>query len=366
MFRGKFTRMLMVLVVLLLALSVVQCGPKPKEAKPVTLRANHSQEPPTLDPALATDTTSVECDKQFFLGLTQAYKDTVDIVPELATEWSVSDDGLVYTFKMRDDVQWVNYNPETKEVKEVGPVTAHDVVYGVKRTINPETASDYAYVLYIIKGGEAANTGEGSLDDVAVRAVDDYTVEFTLESPAPYFPAIAGMWVARPVHQATIEEHGEQWTEPGNIVTNGPYMLESKNPKYYDADNVQIEVIDWVIVSEASTQMAMYENNELDVQGGNVGWPPPLEDMDRIKTDPVLSKELDIAPRLCTYYYGFVNTKPPFDNHLVRKAFSAAIDRQSIIDNVTKGEQVPAIHFRSRPKRGWPRLAIRTARASPR
>jgi oligopeptide transport system substrate-binding protein len=355
MSRGKFTRMLMVLVVVLLALSVVQCGPKPKEAKPVVLRANHSSEPPTLDPALATDTTSVECDKQFFLGLTQAYKDTVDIVPELATEWSVSDDGLVWTFKMRDDVQWVNYNPETKEVKELGPVTAHDVVYGVKRTINPETASDYAYVLYIIKGGEAANTGEGSLDDVGVRAVDDYTVEFTLESPAAYFAAIAGMWVARPVPQAAIEEHGEAWTEPGNIVTNGPYLLESweheasmvmvKNPKYYDADNVQIERIEWVMVQEASTQMAMYENNELDVQGGNVGWPPPLEDMDRIKADPVLSKELDIAPRLCTYFYGFVTTKPPFDNPLVRKAFSAAIDRQSIIDNVTKGDQVPAIHF---------------------
>jgi oligopeptide transport system substrate-binding protein len=355
MFRGKFTRILMVLVVLLLALSVVQCGPKPKEAEPVVLHANHGSEPPTLDPALATDTTSVECDKQFFLGLTQAYLDTVDIVPELATEWSVSGDGLTWTFKMRDDVQWVNYNPETKETTEVGPVTAHDVVYGVKRTLNPETASTYAYVLYIIKGGEAANTGEGSLDDVAVKAVDDYTVEFTLESPAGYFPAIAGMWVARPQPQAAIEEHGEQWTEPGNIVTNGPYLLESweheatmvmvKNPKYYDADNVQIERIEWVMVQEASTQMAMYENNELDVQGGNVGWPPPLEDMDRIKADPVLSKELSITPRLCTYFYGFVTTKPPFDNHLVRKAFSAAIDRQSLIDNVTKGEQVPAKHF---------------------
>ena len=227
MFHKKFARMLMVVVVLLLALSVVQCGPKPKEAAPAVLNMNLGAEPPTLDPALATDTTSVFCDKQLFLGLTAFEKDTPNVIPELATEWSVSGDGLVWTFKMRDDVKWVNYNPETKETKEVGTVNAHDVVYGVKRTINPETASDYAYVLYIIKGGEAANTGEGSLDDVAVRAVDDYTVEFTLESPAPYFPAIAGMWVARPVPQAAIEEHGEQWTEPGNIVTNGPYMLES-------------------------------------------------------------------------------------------------------------------------------------------
>ncbi|HID62675.1 MAG TPA: hypothetical protein EYP49_08080, partial [Anaerolineae bacterium] len=160
MFRGKLARILMVVVVLVLALSVVQCGPKPKEAKPVVLNANLGGEPPTLDPALATDTTSVECDKQLFLGLTAFDPETAEVIPELAKEWSVSGDGLTWTFKMRDDVKWVNYNPETKEVKEVGPVTAHDVVYGVKRTIDPELASDYAYVLYIIKGAMAVNTGE--------------------------------------------------------------------------------------------------------------------------------------------------------------------------------------------------------------
>jgi oligopeptide transport system substrate-binding protein len=354
MSRGKLSRMLMAVVVLLLALSVVQCGPKPKEAAPAVLNMNLSTEPPTLDPALATDTTSVFCDKQLFLGLTSFHLETGKVIPDLATEWSVSGDGLTWTFKMRDDVKWVNYNPETKETKEVGTVNAHDVVYGVKRTLDPETASDYAYVLYIIKGAEAVNIGEGSVNDVAVKAVDDYTVEFTLENPAGYFPAIAGMWVARPQPQAAIEEFGEKWTDPGNIVTNGPYMLESweheaslvmvKNPKYYDADNVQIERIEGAMVQEVSTQMAMYENNELDVTGGT-GDGLPLEDMDRVKADPELSKELKIVPRLCTYFYGFVNTKPPMDNHLVRKAFSAAIDRQSIVDNILKGGQIPAKHF---------------------
>jgi oligopeptide transport system substrate-binding protein len=122
-------------------------------------------------------------------------------------------------------------------------------------------------------------------------------------------------------------------------------MVMVKNPKYYDAANVQVERIEWVMVQEASTEMAMYENNELDATGANAGWGPPLTDLDRIKADTVLSKELSIRPRLCTYYYGFVTTKPPFDDVLVRKAFSAAIDRQSLIDNVTKGDQIPAIHF---------------------
>jgi oligopeptide transport system substrate-binding protein len=323
--------------------------------KLVVLNANLGREPSTLDPALATDTTSVFCDKQLFLGLTAFYPETSDIIPELAAGWSVSDDGLVWTFKMRDDVKWVNYNVQTKEVKEVGPVTAHDIVYGVKRTLDPETPSDYAYVLHIIKGAGAANWGDGSLDDVGVKAVDDYTVEFTLEQPAGYFPAIASLGVARPQPKEAIETYGEKWTEPGNIVTNGPYMLESweheasmimvKNPKYYDAANVQIERIELAMVQEDLTEMAMYENNELDAIGADLGWGPPLEDMDRIKADPVLSKELKITPRLCTFFYGFVNTKPPFDNSLVRKAFSASIDRQSLIDNVTRGYQLPAKHF---------------------
>ena len=155
---------------------------------------------------------------------------------------------------MRKDVQWVQYDPATKKTTKKGPVTAKDVVYGVKRTVNPETASDYAYVDYIIKNAEAINTGENTdLDSLGVRAVDDYTVEFTLEQPAGYFPGIAGMWVNRPQPQAAIEAGGDKWTEPGNIWTNGPYVLDTweheskmvmvKNPHYYDAKNVDIEQI---------------------------------------------------------------------------------------------------------------------------
>lgn len=337
---------------------VVEVTPTPAPSQqPVTLNWNLGTEPPQVDPALSTDTTSVQVDQALFLGLTDVDDKTNEVVSELATDWSVSEDGLVWTFNMRDDVPWVNYNPATKEVTVMTDengnprmVNAHDVEYAVKRTLNPETGSDYAYVLYIIKGGMAVNTGEETdLDTIGVKAVDDYTVEFTLEHPAGYFPNIAGMWVARPVYQPAIDEYGARWVEPGLIVSNGPYVMEEwthfdkmvlvKNPEYYDADKVQIERVEAVMVVEASTAMAMYENNELDNTG------PPLEDMDRVRADPVLSQELSIAPDLCTYYYGFTNNKPPFDNPLVRKAFSAAIDRQSLIDNVTKGEQKPANTF---------------------
>ena len=348
MFGKRFA--LVVMLVLAVATVISSCAPAVKLATEINL--NLATEPPTLDPALATDTTSVEVDESLFLGLTD-FEDTTEaaVIPEIATKWSVSDDGLVWTFEMRKDIWWVHYDPATKKTEKKRLVTAQDIEFGVKRTLNPETASDYAYVCYIIKNAEAVNSGESTdLDSIGVKAVDDYTVEFTLEQPAGYFPAIASMWVNRPQPREPIEEHGDLWTEPGNIWTNGAYMLDTwehenrmvlvKNPNYYDAKNVSIEKINYVMVVEASTAMAMYENGEIDVDAN-----PPLEDMDRIKADAVLSKELYIAPRLCTYYYGMNVTKPGTDNVLVRQALSSSVDRQKLIDTVLKGGQEPAWSF---------------------
>ncbi len=344
-------KVVLVLLAVFMALSAVLSGCAGGKAEGPELNWNLGTEPPTLDPALATDTTSVQVDQALFLGLTDFDDETMEVVPELATDWDVSDDGLVWTFNLRDDVHWVDYDPESGKAEELDKVTAHDVEDAVKRTINPETASDYAYVDYIIKNAEAVNTGESTdLDTIGVEALDDYTVQFTLERPAGYFPAIAGMWINRPVPQDTIEEHGDTWTEAENIVTNGPYCLDTwehednmvfvKNPHYYAADDVQIAKVNCVMVTEDSTAFAMYENGELDVAS------PPLEDMDRVKADPELSEELDIAPELCTYYYGFNVSKEPFaDNPKLRQAFSYAFDRQKLIDTVTKGDQKPAQTF---------------------
>ncbi len=329
-------------------------------AGPVTLDTVFGTEPPTMDPSLATDSQSIWAIRQMFMGLT-GFDENANVIPGLATEWSASEDGLTWTYKMRDDVHWVKLNPDTGEFEDLGPVTAQDVVYGVKRTLNPNTASDYAFVLYILKGGPELNEADPTadnfqelLDGVGVRAIDDTTVEFTLSEPAGYFPSITGMWVTFPIYQEAVEAGGETWADAGTIVTNGPYTLAEwqhgselrfvKNPLWPGADDVQIEVIQGPIIESASTAMSMYEANEIDIMA-DPGWGPPLPDMDRIKADPELSKQLFIAPRLCTYYYGFVNDKAPFDDPLVRKAFSAAIDRQSLIDNVTKGEQRPAHTF---------------------
>ena len=210
-------RFLLVSMLVILAMVFTACGPK-AETLAKSINMNYGGEPPTADPNLATDTTSVQCDEMFFLGLTDFDDKTLETIPELATKWEVSTDGLTWKFFLRKDVNWVLYDPATKKVTEKGPVTAYDVEYSVKRTLDPVTASDYAYVDYIIKNGQAFNTGEiTDAGEVGVKALDAYTVQFTLEKPAGYFPGIAGMWVNRPVPRAVIEQYGDKWTEPGNI-----------------------------------------------------------------------------------------------------------------------------------------------------
>jgi len=333
------------------------------EADIVTLDINLFGEPPTVDPAMARDATSILLDEQLFLGLTDYGEEAAELFAELATRWSVSDDGLVWTFQMRQDVPWVRWDPASQAVvRELDAqgnpriVNAHDVVYGVKRTLNPETGSDYAYVLYIIAGAADLNTAEAVtpelLGAVGVRAVDDFTVEFTLETPAGYFPGIASMWVARPMPQWAIEANGEGWVEPGMMVSNGPYVMTEwlhhdrltmvRNPYWsgwQDPSRGNVQRIEFTMIEDSSTEFAMYEADELDLSG------VPLVEMDRVKTDALLSTQLEVEPALSTFYIGFTMTKPPVDNVLVRKALSAAIDRQTLIDHVLKGGEAVAHSF---------------------
>lgn len=325
---------------------------------------------PTIDPSLATDTTSVQVDEEFFGGLTRQNDETAASEPNLATKWDVSADGKTFTFHMRTDIPWVKYNQATKKVEQVmddngAPrmVNAFDVVYGTKRTLDPRTASQYAYVLTYIAGADAYNQADttklsgAEIDKLAaavgVRAVDTNTVEFTMKDPSSFFVQIAGMWVNYAEPSWLISAQGERWTEPGIIETYGPYTLKEwvhddhmiwvANPFYPGTDSSpkpKIQTIYWYMLDNTPAQ-ANYESGKLDINRGNV----PLSDMDRIKADPVLSKELRIVPGSCTYYYGFNTTKKPFDNQKVRLAFSEAIDRQSLVDNVLKGGQIPAQWF---------------------
>jgi oligopeptide transport system substrate-binding protein len=288
-------------------------------------------EPPTLDTQLATDTTSHLIINQLVEGLFE-YRGDGSIEPAGATGFEISDDGLVYTIALRDDAVW----------SDGVPVTAQHYVDGVVRLLKPETAAEYAWLMYDVKGAEAFNTGE--TDDPAtlgIQAVDDYTLEVELEAPTPYFETVLPFSTFDPVRLDVVEAHGDLWTEPGNYVGNGPYLLDYweheaevglvKNPNYWDADSVTIESVTLPILVEEATSMALYENNETHTTG-EAGY--PNEDMPRILEDPVLSEELRILPRPGVYYVGLHTLRPPTDDVNVRKALASAIDRQTIVDNV--------------------------------
>lgn len=354
--RGRLSLRLLALLVTLATLPVA-CGrpttvtptptPVPTSAKasPVVLRMNLVHEPPSLDPALIHIGSGRTVVEQLFLGLTAYNLATGEVVPKLATSWDVSEGSTVYTFHLREDVFWVHYDPAADSFERLRPVTAHDVVYGVRRSLMPETGAPLAPLLYPIKNAARINrtavpTETYDIAELGVRALDDTTVRFELEYPANYFPAIVALGLCRPQPQEAIEEYGDAWTEPGKIVTNGAYVLSDwthdsritllKNRHYYRAAEVQIDGVELFMVSE-TIAFAMYEAGELDTCY------VPSPELDRVMADPQLSQELQSTPGSAVVFMPFVTNKPPFDDVHVRRAFSYAIDRQSMLDNIVKG-----------------------------
>jgi oligopeptide transport system substrate-binding protein len=285
-------------------------------------------EPPTLDIQLAADSQSALIMTQCIEGLFE-YRGDGSIEPTGATGYEVYDDGLVYTIELRKDAVW----------SDGVPVVAQHYVDGVIRLLDPDTAAEYAWLMYLIEGAEEFNTR--ATDDpstVGIRVVDDYTLEVTLKAPTSYFETILPFYTFHPVRLDIVEKHGDQWTEPGNYVSNGPYLLDAweheaevvlvKNPTYWNADAVKIEKITFPIIGEDVTVLALYEAGDLHV--GRY----PAEEVPRILADPVLSKELRRVPFPGVYYIGLNTLREPTDNLLVRKALASAIDRRAIIEDV--------------------------------
>lgn len=319
---------------------------------------------PTIDPTVSETSSSIDVVNQIFVGLTAQSETTGDTIPGIATDWSVetTDEGVVYTFNLRNDISWVRYNADSGAVEQIlddagNPrmVTAHDVVYGFQRGLDPATAAPYSYVpIPYINGAAEFNAGEADASALAVTAVDDWTVQIGAPEEVGFTAAIYGLWVLRPVPQWAIEEGGDSWVEPEFIATNGPFALKEwahdeyiiiiKNPFWPGIDGIPQATLDEVEFRflDPAQQIIEYEAGNLDAST------IPVEEIVRVQNDTALADQYVTGTQPCTYYLGFDNTEPPTDNAHLRRALSFAIDRQSIVDNVTRGGQVAAQWF-SRP-----------------
>jgi oligopeptide transport system substrate-binding protein len=320
-------------ITLALAALLSACKSTPKSDGESQFRVNIGTEPPSLDWSLATDHVSFNVISNLMVGLTEFDKD-LKPAPVIAKTWDFLDDGKKIVFHLRDDVQW----SDGKKVR------AQDFEYSWKRLLNPKTASQYAYILFDI--ANAREYAEGKIKDasaVGVQASDDQTLVVSLRHPASYFLAITTFEVTYPQRQDVIEKFDNRWTEPGNLVTNGPFRLASwkheneielrANASYFRGKPA-IDRVTMYMINEKTTAVAMFEQGNLDFMDDHSI--PPL-DKPRLAKMPGYK----VVPQLRGEYYSFAVDRKPFDNAKLRKAFALAIDR-SVFPKILQGGETPA------------------------
>jgi oligopeptide transport system substrate-binding protein len=334
----KWTQSL--LLVTSLALVAAGCSSKEsgsgadgKVAQEITVNA--MSEPPDLDPALATDTTSGWVMDHVFEGLYTKDKEGKPVLGT-ASKADVSEDGKTYTFTIRDDAKW----------SDGSNVTAEDFEYAWKRVLNPDTGSSFAFYLYYLKGAEDYNKGKGKVEDVGVTAKDEKTLVVDLEAPLSYFDELLTMWTFYPVKKDTVEENKNWAAGADTYVSNGPFKLTNwkhdsevvieKNKEYWDNKVVNLDKVTYKMVNDATTYYQMFKTKELDL-------------IQTLPSDVVAqekgSKEYSEVPYFGTYMYMFNVDKEPFTNEKIRRAFTLAVDRESLTKNVTKAGETPAYAF---------------------
>ncbi|OGO49690.1 MAG: hypothetical protein A2148_00530 [Chloroflexi bacterium RBG_16_68_14] len=340
-------RIALVTLAVLLAAVAVACGGgdggqvTDQLAPDQEFRLRIAGDPSTFDPQLAAVAEEISVVKQLFRGLF-TYDEGLNVVPAVALEvptkenGGISEDSLTYTIKLRQDAQW----------SDGQPVTAHDFVYAFQRLFDPEAgAQGYYFDFYTaIEGAEAFAYGEGgSAEGVGVTAVDDYTLQIKLARPQPTLPTLLALWPASPLRKDLIEQYGDAWTEPGNLAGNGPFVLAEytpeqqivleANPNYVSDDQPTLQRLVYRIIPDDSAALIAYQNGEIDMTA------IPLADAARFEGD---SEQVRYA-QLETFAVQYNNGAAPFDNPLVRQAFSRAIDRDAYVLAVRQGVGATAL-----------------------
>lgn len=332
--------------------AAAQPTPAVSLAKDQVFRYNFTSEPATLDPGLINEVGQEAVTKQIFTGLVR-YKPDLTVEPALAEKWEASPDAKTYTFTLKD-TKW----------SDGTAVTAADFEYAIKRMLDPKFASTYAHFLYDLKGAEAFNGALGTKnkpkqaddatlaklrDAVGVKALDARTLKFDLENPASYFLSLLAQGNVSPIKKDVVEKFGDKWTEPGNIISNGPFLLKSwapgskitleRNPNYFDT-RPTLDRIEITFITDDATAYAAYRNGELDISS-NI--PDAL--VQQIRQDSSLSKDILQDNTLRTTFLGFDVKAKPFDDKRVRQAFQMALDTKTLNDKVLNGIHTPAKSF---------------------
>ena len=304
-----------------------------------TINVCIGSQPETLDPQKNSASDGSNYIKHLFEGLMKYGWNGEGVVLGAAEKYEVSDDGLVYTFHIRPDAKW----------SDGQDLTAEDFVYTMKRLVNPDTAAPYAGDMgKYIKNGLAIATGaETDLDSLGVKAIDEKTIEITLEQPCAWFLEIMAFPTYYPVRKDIVETYGDTWTtKPETLIGNGAYVLESyimdeeivmvPNENYYDADKVVAKRVCFKLITDPNAKLAAMRAGELD-------WCDdyPTEELASVQAEGLFHSEAQLG----TYYVNINNKKEPFDNIKVRKALQLAIDPYYLAETVTQGTYLPATDF---------------------
>ncbi len=307
----------------------------PANFDPTVLRRGNGPEPDTLDPQLARTEGAFNILRDVFEGLTSIGPDGSP-VPAAAESWTVTPDGLEYRFTLRDGLRWSNGDA----------LKAADYVAGMRRLVDPKTASPYAQFIDPVLNASAITRGQKQPEELGVTAPDDRTVLIRLATPAPYLLGLLSQPGTFPVHGPSLAAHGAEYARPGKLVSNGAFVLADwvigshvvlrRNPHYWNNAATKLDEVHFLHIADTGAELRQYRAGEIDIT-----YVVPAPQFQWIKQN--LPDELRIAPQLSVNYYGFNLTRPPFkDNPKLRRALSMAIDRDKLTTAVTGVGEAPA------------------------
>ncbi|MEN8905947.1 MAG: peptide ABC transporter substrate-binding protein [Clostridiales bacterium] len=299
---------------------------------------NLAAEPPELDSTVTTDTTSFTVLRHAMEGLIRLDENN-EVIPGVAESWEISEDGLTYTFKLRDDSKWSNGDK----------VTANDFEFAFKTLLSPETASEYAYILTMIDKADDYNQDKAKADEVGVKAVDESTLEIKLNSPTPYFLSVMSFGVCMPVNEKFYQKNESKYGSAADkLVYNGPWIMKEwkhedrivleKNPDYWNSDEIKIDTIEMLMMEDINAAFNKFLAGEIDMT--NI-------EPEKVEKAEEKGYEVGMYGDGATAYTLYNFKDELLKNQKIRKALSLAIDRESLTKYIHKGVYLPAYSYTS-------------------